>query len=170
MTLRRRVGHIAHEFVEFVPQQLAPDTLYVSIEYATAVHSCLCGCGNRVVTPLTPTDWQLIYDGETVSLTRSVGNWSFPCQSHYWIERDRAHWHGAWSKEKIEANRAKDREIKNRYYLGQPIGPPRSLSILDANGAAEEGDDQSETRPGLPDAAASDRGFWRRLLRHLRPT
>lgn len=159
MTVRRCVGHIAHQFVEFVPEQLAPDTLYVSIEYATAVHSCLCGCGNRVVTPLTPTDWQLIYDGETVSLTRSVGNWSFPCQSHYWIERDRAHWHGAWSKEKIEANRAKDREIKNRYYLGQPIGPPLSLSILDANGAAEEGDDQSETRPGLPDAAASDRGF-----------
>ena len=82
---------VEHRFVEFVPEQLEPNTLYISMDYATVVHSCLCGCGQRVITPLTPTDWHLAYDGEAVSLSRSIGNWSFPCQSHYWIERNRVH-------------------------------------------------------------------------------
>jgi len=112
------VQRVEHQFVEFVPEKLEPDTLYISTDYATVVHSCLCGCGQRVITPLTPTDWQLIYDGETVSLSRSIGNWSFPCQSHYWIERSRIHWAGAWSKDQIEANRAADVERKRRFYEG----------------------------------------------------
>lgn len=164
MTPRRRVGRITHEFVELVPEQLAPDTLYVSIEYATAVHDCLCGCGNRVVTPLTPTDWQLVYDGETVSLTRSVGNWSFPCQSHYWIERDRVQWHGAWSKEKIAANRARDREVKDRYYSGRPVETWPSASVSTPN--PEERDGRTVAHAG-PSGAAASPGFWRRLIRRL---
>ena len=92
-------------------EQLEPKTLYISIDYATVVHSCLCGCGQRVITPLTPTDWHLAYDGETVSLSRSIGNWSFPCRSHFWIEHSRVHWAGAWSKDKIGANRAADLEL-----------------------------------------------------------
>jgi len=34
-----------------------------------------------VVTPLSPTGWSLIFDGETVSLYPSIGNWNFPCRS-----------------------------------------------------------------------------------------
>ena len=86
------------------------------MDYATVVHSCLCGCGQRVVTPLTPTDWHVAYDGDTVSLSRSIGNWSFPCRSHYWIEHSRVHWAGGWSKDKIKANRAADLELKRRFY------------------------------------------------------
>ena len=51
----KRVDRIEHVFVEFVPDELAEATLYISMPYATAVHSCLCGCGQRVVTPLSPT-------------------------------------------------------------------------------------------------------------------
>lgn len=112
------MGHqrIKHEFVEFIPQELADGVLYISIDYATAVHKCFSGCGQKVVTPLTPTDWALIYDGETASLTPSIGNWGFECQSHYWIQHDQVIWSGQWSLEQIEAGRRRDRAEKQRHY------------------------------------------------------
>ena len=70
-----------HEFVEFIPEELKEGTLYVSIRFATVSHLCACGCKSKVVTPLKPTDWKLIFDGKTISLDPSIGNWSFPCQS-----------------------------------------------------------------------------------------
>ncbi|WP_310793974.1 DUF6527 family protein [Paraburkholderia sp. BL23I1N1] len=56
------------------------------MEYGTISHSCCCGCGNEVVTPLTPTDWSLTFDGEHISLWPSVGSWNLPCQSHYVVK------------------------------------------------------------------------------------
>jgi hypothetical protein len=111
MTERRT---IQHEFVEFIPEELEEGVLYISIPYATTQHSCLCGCGNRVVLPLHPTHWQLLYDGETVSLKPSVGNWSFPCRSHYWIARNRVRWAGTWTREQIERGRQRDRTRRER--------------------------------------------------------
>jgi hypothetical protein len=90
--------------------------LYVSIEYATAVHKCCCGCGKEVVTPLSPMDWKLIFDSRKVSLDPSIGNWSFPCRSHYWVRNKRALWAEDWSR--IEANRAYDR-AKEKYFGGK---------------------------------------------------
>jgi hypothetical protein len=85
MTIR-----ITHKFVEYIPayEELKEDTLYISISYCTAVHKCFCGCGNEVVTPISPNDWKLTFDGKTISLYPSIGNFAFPCQSHYWIEKD----------------------------------------------------------------------------------
>jgi hypothetical protein len=80
---------IQHKFVEFIPENLDEGILYITLEYATALHKCACGCGNEVVTPLSPKDWKLIFDGKTVSLYPSIGNWRFPCSSHYWIENNR---------------------------------------------------------------------------------
>ena len=60
--------HLEHRFVKHVPDSLEPGVLYVSIEYATATHSCCCGCGEEVVTPFSPTDWKMTFDGETVSV------------------------------------------------------------------------------------------------------
>jgi hypothetical protein len=105
---------LGHEFVEFVPERLDEGVLYVSIEYATAAHKCACGCGNEVFTPLSPTDWSLIFDGDTVSLTPSIGNWSFECQSHYWVERSRIRWAPRWSKEQINQGRELDTLAKER--------------------------------------------------------
>jgi hypothetical protein len=153
-----RVSRVEHRFVEFVPEDLGPDTLYISLEYGTVVHSCLCGCGERVVTPLTPTDWHLTYDGETVSLSRSVGNWSFACQSHYWIKRSRVDWSGRWSNEKIHANRISDQKAKERYFAGD--WPQDDVNAAD--------DNQSETVSPAPDGATGD-GWWRRLRRRLGP-
>ena len=96
-----RRNEIAFEFVEFIPRELEEGKLYVSTSYATAVHRCCCGCGSKITTPLAPSEWKLTFDGETVSLTPSIGNWSFPCQSHYWIRRNSIDWAGPMSPEQI---------------------------------------------------------------------
>lgn len=76
---------LKHAFVEHIPEKVEPGILYVSMEYGTAAHSCYCGCGEEVVTPFTPTDWKMIFDGETVSLNPSIGNWTLDCRAHYVI-------------------------------------------------------------------------------------
>ena len=96
-----RRNEITFEFVEFIPRELEEGKLYVSTTYATAVHRCCCGCGSKITTPLAPSEWKLTFDGETVSLTPSIGNWSFPCQSHYWIRRNSIDWAGQMSPEQI---------------------------------------------------------------------
>lgn len=107
---------LKHEFVEFIPEELEQGVIYISIRFATASHLCVCGCGNKVVTPIRPTDWKLIFDGKTVSLDPSIGNWSFPCQSHYFIRNNQVKWALQWSKEKIEQGRAHDAHAKQRYF------------------------------------------------------
>jgi hypothetical protein len=76
---------LRHEFVEIIPDHIEEGTLYISIKYCTAIHKCACGCGNEVVTPISPTGWQLSFDGKSVSLYPSIGNYNINCQSHYWI-------------------------------------------------------------------------------------
>ena len=107
---------VRHEFVDLIPEELAEGTIYVSIPYATVVHKCLSGCGLEVVTPLSPMDWKLTFDGETISLHPSIGNWGFSCRSHYWIRRDRVVWAPSWSRAQIERGRARDRATKDAYY------------------------------------------------------
>jgi Family of unknown function (DUF6527) len=136
---------ITHEFVEYVPAELVEGVLYISITYRTAVHRCACGCRNKVVTPITPADWQLFYDGDTVSLTPSIGNWGFPCRSHYWIDAGRIRWAGAWSSRQISAGRARDDRERVLY--------------LSRRAAA------ASTQP--PENAASRASWLRRLGRRL---
>jgi hypothetical protein len=107
------------EFVEFVPPELEEGKFYVSIEYATSVHLCACGCGNKVVTPISPAEWQLIWDGDTVSLFPSIGNWEFPCRSHYWVRRNEIRWAREWTPRKIEEGRQNDAADLARYWAGR---------------------------------------------------
>ena len=81
-----------HKFVDLIPDEISPDTLFISLEYGTCVHLCGCGCKNEVVTPLSPSDWKLTYDGETISLHPSIGNWSFDCRSHYFVKNNKISW------------------------------------------------------------------------------
>ena len=83
---------LAHRFVELLPEKLEKGVLYISISYGTASHLCCCGCGREVVTPIARNGWKLTYDGETISLSPSVGNWNLPCKSHYWISESRVLW------------------------------------------------------------------------------
>jgi hypothetical protein len=122
---------LSHEFLEFIPDKLEEGVLYLSIEYATAAHKCACGCGNEVFTPLSRTDWKLIFDGESVSLKPSIGNWSFDCQSHYWIDEGRIVWAPSWPREKIDHGRELDRLAKEghataRMHAGSTSDRPSS--------------------------------------------
>ncbi|MDA3837484.1 MAG: DUF6527 family protein [Candidatus Delongbacteria bacterium] len=105
-----------HKFVEFIPENLEEGIIYITIKYATAVHSCACGCGKEVVTPLSPTDWKLTYDGATITLSPSIGNWNFECKSHYWIINSEVEWADQWSNEMIQEGRTQDRYEKSKYY------------------------------------------------------
>ena len=97
-----RINSLEHKFVDHIPDILDDGVLYVSIPFATAVHRCCCGCGSEVVTPLDPTDWRMTFDGKSISLYPSIGNWSFDCQAHYCIHRNQVRWARRLSKDEIE--------------------------------------------------------------------
>ena len=113
---------VAHAFVDHIPAVLDEGVIYASIEFGTVVHLCCCGCGEEVVTPLTPTDWKLIYDGETVSLYPSIGSWSLPCRSHYVIAENRVRWASEWPEWKVRAGRVADQQRKQRHYEAKARG------------------------------------------------
>jgi hypothetical protein len=105
-----------HKFVEYIPEDLSEDVLYISMPFATAVHMCCCGCGQEVVTPITPTDWQLAFNGESVTLHPSIGNWSFKCQSHYFIRNNEIKWCGAWTKKQVAVGKSQDLSRKKEHF------------------------------------------------------
>ncbi len=107
---------LQHKFVEYIPAQPEEGILYVSVQYKTAVHLCICGCGNKVVTPLTPNDWRLTFDGISVSLYPSIGNWSFPCRTHYFVTNNKIEMMRNWSETRIKDTRENEQKRKSDYY------------------------------------------------------
>jgi hypothetical protein len=107
---------LRHKFVDAIPEKLEAGTLYISMQRRTALHLCICGCGNEVPTPFSPTDWQLSFDGENISLTPSIGNWEFPCRSHYWITNSCVEKAGNWDDEQVQRGRDRDKKRKGNYY------------------------------------------------------
>lgn len=97
-------------FTEYIPAEVKPETLYISMEFDTAVHLCACGCGTKTVTPFGTRDWILTYDG-TVSLRPSVGNGQQPCRSHYFIKRNQIDWLPPISAVATKAATLRDRAI-----------------------------------------------------------
>ena len=79
-------------FCDCIPSELAPGVLYVSMRGRLAMHLCPCGCGETVVTSFAPGHWKLIFDGESVSLSPSIGNYNFNCKSHYFIINNSVRW------------------------------------------------------------------------------
>lgn len=112
---------LIHEFVDHIPEQLDEGVLYVSIRFGTVVHLCACGCGEEVVTPLGPAEWRLTYDGRTISLMPSVGNWSFPCRSHYWIDEGVVRWARGFSEAEVTLVRREARTRRDGYYEGKRV-------------------------------------------------
>ena len=105
-----RIDYLEPVFAEFIPAQsdLESGKLYVSMTYATTVHLCASGCGHKVVLPLSPAQYRLQFDGTSISLSPSIGNWDYTCQAHYWIRDNEIVWAPKWSKERIELGRVRD--------------------------------------------------------------
>lgn len=106
-------------FVEFIPRELEAGVLYISDRFKTASHLCACGCGERVVTPLTPVDWRLRVAGGKVSLHPSIGNWNYACKSHYWIKNNEVIWAGSLSRHQIAKVQQQDLADKQAYVREQ---------------------------------------------------
>jgi hypothetical protein len=121
-----RYRRLHHRFVDDMPEALEPGHLYVSMRYATAIHLCCCGCGREVVTPLAPAQWRMTFDGESISLHPSVGSWSLPCRSHYFIRSGQVVEAPAWSEEEVSWGQARDRQARAAYYdsVAVPQAPP----------------------------------------------
>ncbi len=102
-------------YVEYIPEKLETGVIYISKKYRTATHLCCCGCGLKVVTPLNPAKWTLTDHGQTVSLNPSIGNWSFPCKSHYWVDHGHIRWAGKMSAQQITNVRRYDQLDTERH-------------------------------------------------------
>lgn len=89
---------LTHKFVDYIPDEIEEGILYISIPFCTAIHKCVCGCSNEVVTPISRKGWKLSFDGETVSLTPSIGSWNLVCKSHYFITNNTIRWARCWSE------------------------------------------------------------------------
>ena len=107
---------IQHKFVEFIPNEPEEGIIYISFAYRTAVHLCVCGCKNKVVTPISPTDWELTFNGKTISLEPSIGNWNFECKSHYFITKNKVWFARKWRDWEIAEERVEDVKKKTKYY------------------------------------------------------
>ena len=70
-------------FVDEIPENLIQNEFYVSNKYNVAVHLCLCGCGNKSVTPLNKNGWFLTQNNNKISLTPSILNTNCPKNYHY---------------------------------------------------------------------------------------
>jgi len=119
-----------HEFVEFIPEELKAGVIYISIEFGTVAHNCACGCGSETVTPLSPREWSLTYNGESVTLYPSIGNWSLPCKSHYWIRNGEVVWAETWTEKEIQAGRNFESGEQIRYYDREAHDPKESNSEI----------------------------------------
>lgn len=110
------IKSLDYTFLEIIPEELEEGMLYISPRFRVIIHLCCCGCKNKVVTPLSPARWKMFFDGKTISLSPSIGNWSFDCESHYWIKNSEVVWADSWSKNKISAGKEYEREKRSKYY------------------------------------------------------
>jgi hypothetical protein len=119
-----RQTHLSPEFIELAPAELKDGILYISMVHSCVIHRCCCGCGEKVVTPLSPGEWQLYFDGEAISLHPSIGNSRMRCRSHYWIRQGRVLWAQTLSRTQTEAARKADREVRDGYFSARHIDQP----------------------------------------------
>lgn len=110
------ISNIQLQHVEYMPKDLETGILYVSKRFQVVAHLCACGCGEKVVTPLGPTEWSLTEKGDKATLYPSIGNWQFPCRSHYWIRNSKVLWSYQWTDDEIELGRKKEEERRETYY------------------------------------------------------
>ena len=110
-----KIYEMKKEFVHSVPAELEEGILYVCLDCDVVVHKCACGCGEKVVLPLSPEHWKLTYDGE-VTLSPSIGNYQYECKSHYFIRNGNVVWVESF---KEEFKSKKKRKKKKKTFFKQ---------------------------------------------------
>lgn len=110
-----RIDRLDHRFVRFIPDELEDGVLFVSMDYKTVAHSCCCGCGDRVVTPLSPAGWELTFNGSSISLSPSIGGGI--CNSHYFVRRGWVQWVRPLTKAEVAAAARRDQAAAEHLHL-----------------------------------------------------
>ena len=149
MELASRRTTYGHTFVDTLPDNLEEGVLYVSGQYATSAHKCFCGCGREVITPIHPTKWKLTFDGIHVSLHPSIGSWSLPCKSHYWLRAGNVAWAEAFTEEEIQTVRSHDLTAQDHYFSGRGAPAPSATVVP-------------------TDTPVEQPGFWSKVVRWVR--
>ncbi len=149
-----KIKQIRPKYVEFIPERLEEGVLYISELYHTAVHKCCCGCGHEVVTPLSPAEWSVKCNNGRVSLWPSIGNWSYPCRSHYVI-RDNC---------VLKAKTMTERQIQ-RVKANDRID--MTAQIRRTNHAKEVAELAQNTKPNIQNTPTADLCPKMRWLQHL---
>lgn len=81
------------EKVHYIPKhsKMEEGVIYISDEFGTSSHLCLCGCKELTVMPLGKDGWAYHIDAlKGLTMTPSVGNFQLPCKSHYIITKGNA--------------------------------------------------------------------------------
>lgn len=122
--------------VESFPRPLEAGMLYYSERFSGAAHACACGCGMEVITPISPVQWRITRNARGVSLRPSIGNWNFPCRSHYWIIDSVVHWSSGMTVDQIRAGRAYNSALREQYFKAK--NTEKSPSILQSSPSADQ--------------------------------
>lgn len=122
------IKKLDHVFVDTMPDELEEGILYVSIRFSVIMHLCCCGCKNKVITPLSPARWKMTYDGKTISLHPSIGNWNFECESHYWVTNSEVITASKWTKKEVSEGKVYERSKRKAYY--QDVNQPEKKKSL----------------------------------------
>ncbi len=108
-----KVKEFKIKFDDTFPEDIEQGVLYISMKYKTSIHRCPCGCGEKVVLPILPDRWHMYTDGKEVTLTPSVGNFSYPCKSHYFIRNNKVE----WVENEPKPSKRKNKKKKKRKFL-----------------------------------------------------
>lgn len=90
-----RVTEFETVFTNGITEHLEQGKLYVNEKLKIARHLCPCGCGGLVQTPInngSDYSWQYTNHNGKITLRPSIGNFSLPCKSHYFITENRVEW------------------------------------------------------------------------------
>ena len=82
---------VAPVYVDYIPNELEENKIYISHKYKTSVHNCLCGCKNHVILPLGYNGWDLVEENGKISFIPSILSNNLACRSHYVIQKNVAH-------------------------------------------------------------------------------
>lgn len=74
-------------FVQFIPDILEDNHVYITLEYESSTHKCLCGCGNINILPLHKDGWTLeVSPSNKVTFSPSILHPK--CMAHYVIQNN----------------------------------------------------------------------------------
>lgn len=136
------------EIVDYIPAVRNPGVLYVSVAHRTAVHECACGCGNKVVTPLNSSAWTVRVADSRPTLHPSIGNWGFPCRSHYMIQNGRVVWAKDWSSEEVSHGADRDRRDRREYFASRTMRGRVSRTLRTLRDLLRRGNRRNGEKPG----------------------